>query len=202
VLIQVPGACQLVLGAVFLVAALPKLRRPRAFRDSVVAYEILPTSVATAVSAILIPLELILGIAFPTGLLLAIALPLATGLIGVFLVAVGVNLRRGRRIACGCFGNGREPISSRTLLRLLLLLGIVLLLIAYPAGQSPMPSLNSLARDEASRSFLIQRAWLAAVLALLAAWLLNLPEFLLVFRRMVPSGPSPAEAIERDVEGS
>ncbi len=115
VLSHIALAAQFGLGIVFLLSALPKLRRPLPFAHSVVEYRILPAGVAYVFGLALIPLEIFLTLAFLTGWLTDVALPVATLMLIAFLVAVGVNLRRGRQIPCGCFGNVSELISPRTL---------------------------------------------------------------------------------------
>src|SRR5688572_2451657 len=97
-------ASQIALGIVFLLSVLPKLRAPFTFAESVVEYKILPAKAAYMFALILIPAEALLAISFLTGWLTSITLPLATVMLIAFLVAVGINLRRGRRISCGCFG--------------------------------------------------------------------------------------------------
>ncbi len=128
-------AAQFGLGMVFLLSAVPKLRRPRFFAWSVVAYDILPEKVAYGFAFALIPLELFLAATFLTGWLMSVALALATLLLVVFTVAVGINLRRGHLVDCGCFGEGSEPISIRSVARLFLLLTVVLLLVALRATE-------------------------------------------------------------------
>jgi hypothetical protein len=176
-------ASQFSLGIVFLLSALPKLRRPFAFAQSVVEYQILPAQVAYVFALALIPLEAFLVIAFLTGWSTDIALPLATVMLLAFLVAVGINLRRGRRVPCGCFGNTSELISLRTLARLLLLLAIVLLLIAFRStGGTSLPDLGAMTADVTMLVYLLQTAFLAAFLTLIAAWILSLPELIPLVR--------------------
>src|SRR5574341_510058 len=172
-------ALQFSLGIVFLLSALPKLREPLAFVGGVVEYKILPAQVARVFALALIPLEAFLAVAFLTGLWTEIALPLSTVLLSLFLIAVAINLRRGRSVQCGCFGNTGELISPRTLARLLLLLIVVTFLTAFRSRSSS--SLPVLARMTADMSTLIdfnQIVFLSAFLILLSAWILNLPELI------------------------
>ncbi|HET7091414.1 MAG TPA: MauE/DoxX family redox-associated membrane protein [Anaerolineae bacterium] len=177
-------ASQLSLGIVFLLSALPKLRRPLAFVQSVVEYKVLPAKVAYVFALALIPLEAFLAIAFLTGWWADAALPLATVMLIVFLMAVGTNLRRGRKIDCGCFGNTSEQISPRTMARLLLLLTTVLLLVVFKGtGGASLPSRGAMTADVSTFIYLLQTAFLAAFLILLAAWMLSLPEVVPLVRR-------------------
>lgn len=167
--LQVAVASQISLGIVFLLSVLPKLRRPLAFARSVIGYEILPDKAASAFALILIPVEAFLAVAFLTGWLTDIALPLAAVMLLMFLVAVGMNLRRDRRVPCGCFGDASERISPRTLARLLLLLIVVLLLIAFKAVNASWPDLGAMIAGAAARTDLLPTVCLAAFLILAAA---------------------------------
>ncbi|MGH2559554.1 MAG: MauE/DoxX family redox-associated membrane protein [Thermomicrobiales bacterium] len=176
---------QISLGIVFLLSALPKLRRPRAFVQNVVEYEVLPDSVARVFGLALVPLEAILVVAFLTGWLVNIALPLAVVLLVAFLVAVGLNLRRGRRLQCGCFGSASEQISSRTLARLFLLLVVTLVLIGYRSiGDASLPRVGSTTADRSTLAYAVESVSLSAFVVLFVAWMLSLPELTLLTRQL------------------
>ncbi len=185
VLSHLAFASQLSLGMVFLLSALPKLRQPLAFARNVVEYRVLPAQVAYVFALALIPLEAFLAMAFLTGRLTDVALPLASVLLILFLFAVGINVKRGRRVACGCFGNASEQISPRTLARLLLLLTVVLLLIAFrSAGGASWPSFGTMNVNVSTFTYLLQTVFLAAFLIILAAWMLSLPELVFLVRHL------------------
>ncbi len=192
-------AFQLSMGIVFLLSVLPKVRRPLAFAQRVVEYKILPAKAAQVFGLALIPLEAFLAIAFLTGLWTDIAMPLATLMLLAFIVAVGINLRRGRRISCGCFGNASEQISPRTLARLMLLLAVVLLLMASRgvAGASlPIPA--AMTADLSSFIYLLQTAFLAVFLILIATWMLSLPELVPLGRNWRASRPASGNSEGRE----
>ena len=175
---------QLSLGIVFLLSALPKLRHPQAFARTVIMYDILPPKISYIFGMILIPLEAFLAIAFFTGFWLSIALPLATILLILFLIAVGLNLRWGRKIACGCFSRADEQISLRTMARLLLLLAVTLLLLAF-RNNIDIPSiftLQTMVIDTSLFAYLLSTVSLALFFILLANWVLSLPELLFLTR--------------------
>jgi magnesium-transporting ATPase (P-type) len=190
-------AAQFGLGGVFLLSAIPKLHRPRAFVEDVVAYRILPAGMARAFGLALIPTEAFLAAAFFSGWWTSVALPLAAVLLVAFLVAVGVNLRRGRRVSCGCFGNATERISLRTAARLLLLLVVVLLLIAVRSvGDAAIPRLGSLPADVTVPVYLLETAALSAFLVVLSVWALALPELGTLARALGPNWLSARGAAE------
>jgi hypothetical protein len=184
-------ASQLSLGGVLLLSVLPKLRHPVPFAQSVIAYDILPDRVSSAFAMVLIPLEVFLAIAFVTDWLTHIALPLATAMLMVFLVAVGITLHRGNKIPCGCFGDAGERISVRTLVRLLLLLTMALSLTIFRAvSDTPFPNLRSAFTDVSTLTYLLQSTLLAVFLTMLGIWILNLPEAIYVIRQLLWSGLS------------
>jgi len=118
---------QLALGGVFLVSSLGKARRPMAFLSGVAEYRILPIPLSYAFGAVLIPAEAFVALALLSGVVVAVALPLATGLLLVFGAAVAINLRRHRDMLCHCYGNlGRERLTARSLVQLALLIAVAL----------------------------------------------------------------------------
>jgi len=176
-------AAQLSLGIVFLLSALLKMRRPHDFAKRVVEYKVLQTSIAYGLGWTLIPLEALLAMALLTSNWTVVALPLAAVLLAAFLGAVALNLARGRRIPCGCFGAESEQISTRTLVRLLLLLTVALLLVVYRSVESePLPSIGSTVADGSAVAYAVDVAALSAFLVLLGAWALSLPELALLAR--------------------
>lgn len=125
---------RVVLAASFLIAGIQHARRRRSFAMHVFQYRVLPARLTGFYTAAVPPLEIAGGL----GMLLDVASrPSAVGL-GVlilsFLIAVLINLARGRRIPCGCFGE-EESIGPGTLLRLGGLLALVAAVVLDP-GQS------------------------------------------------------------------
>ena len=169
------GAGQLGLGLVFALSAVPKLRRPLSFAANVEEYRVLPRRASRALAFPLIAVELALALAFLAGAPAAPALAASIALLAVFLLAVAVNLRRGRRVSCGCFGSSGERISRRAAARLLLLLvaaaTLLLLSAAGYAGDAGLTALGTVPLED------VLSAWLlAAALLLLGSWALRLPE--------------------------
>jgi uncharacterized membrane protein YphA (DoxX/SURF4 family) len=107
-------AGRLVIGLVFLVAAVPKLRDPAAFRSSVVAYKILPEILVTPVARSLPPLEVAIAAMLLTGVLIVPVSVLAALVLVGFAGAIWYAVQRGSKIGCGC-GFRRLQTVSRTL---------------------------------------------------------------------------------------
>jgi len=115
------------LGAVFALALSHKFRSYARFRASLQAYGIVPEFLLGVVAPFIVLVEalaaLCLFIPIGPGSLLAFAV------LGVYTVAMGLNLARGRRyIDCGC-GDLPTPLSGWLLLRNGLLMGL-----AWPYG--------------------------------------------------------------------
>jgi hypothetical protein len=115
----------------FLIAAAHKFSNQVLFRASFEAYEIVPESLSGLVARLIPSLELLLGVGWLAIGIFAIKLEPVTlisiGLLASYVVAIGVNLRRGRNyIDCGCSfsnsnasnpGNGSQQISTGLLCR-------------------------------------------------------------------------------------
>jgi putative oxidoreductase len=98
-------AARLLLGGIFLVAGILKLRDPVTFTTDIANYQLWP-ALAPVLAAALPTLEVVVGVA-----LLALGAPwrraaalCAAGLMVVFTAAASSALARGLDVACGCFG--------------------------------------------------------------------------------------------------
>jgi len=120
-----------VLGAVFVAAAIPKLRHPKTFTLAVMEYRVLPPFLSRLFARIVPPLELLLGTFFLTGTVVRLAAAATTLLLTSFLIGIAVNLARGRRVECNCFGSGRQRKTGWILVfQDLALAGMCLVLLA------------------------------------------------------------------------
>ena len=98
------AACRLLLGLVFLAASAHKILDAEAFAMSIYQYQLLPESLVNGLAITLPWIELVAGIAiivsarFKDGAALLMLV-----MLGVFALAISINLLRGLDIACGCF---------------------------------------------------------------------------------------------------
>jgi hypothetical protein len=94
---------QLLLGTVFIVAALPKIADPPSFSHMIYNYRMLPGPLVNAAGLYLPWFELLAGVALVLGLFRRTASTAIGALLLVFILAIGFNLIRGNPIDCGCF---------------------------------------------------------------------------------------------------
>lgn len=102
---------QIALGAIFVVAALPKIADPPSFAHMVYNYRILPAGLIN-ISALIMPwLELLAGLALILGVWKSAARNIIATMLLVFIVAIAFNLIRDNAIDCGCFDQSAANLS-------------------------------------------------------------------------------------------
>ncbi|MEO8348011.1 MAG: MauE/DoxX family redox-associated membrane protein [Acidobacteriota bacterium] len=123
---------QIALGAVFVVAALPKIADPPAFAHMIYNYRLLPGGLVNVLTLVLPWVELLAGLALILGVWKKEVAVVAAVLVLVFIVAIGFNLVRGHAVDCGCFdvrsaGKSREELLAEMKWVLLRDLGLLVL---------------------------------------------------------------------------
>lgn len=106
-----PVAVRVLLGAIFIYAALPKIADPVAFAGSVANYRILPYFWSYVAAAVLPFLELICGILLVTGFRVRTGALIIGALNLAFIAALFSVIARGLDIDCGCFKQGGSKTS-------------------------------------------------------------------------------------------
>ena len=106
------------MGCVFVYASLDKIKHPEFFAEAVYNYQLSP-EVAVNLVALWLPwLELVSGCLLMLGVWVRGSSLILSGLMLVFLTALGINLARGVDIHCGCFTTqGSDPMTILTLFR-------------------------------------------------------------------------------------
>jgi uncharacterized membrane protein YphA (DoxX/SURF4 family) len=125
------------LGAIFLYAAGSKLPDPRPLVTIIWGYRILPPGPINLMAIYMPWVELLVGLGLVTGYKRRAAALLGTGLLAMFIVALGINAVRGVNVACGCFSASAEDVSNAWLLVLRdtpMFLAALVLLLFPPAG--------------------------------------------------------------------
>jgi putative oxidoreductase len=119
----------IVLGITFLASAVPKLRHPKGFILAVLEYRVLPPGLSLFYARLLPPLEFLLALLLLTGTAVRSAAFILSVLLLSFIIAVAVNMARGRDLDCHCFSKASSrPIGWRLLLQDSCLLGTTLAL--------------------------------------------------------------------------
>jgi uncharacterized membrane protein YphA (DoxX/SURF4 family) len=103
---HLPAAVRVLLGAVFIYAALLKIADPVAFAGSVAAYRILPYFASYLTAATLPFLELSCGLLLVCGYRVRGGALIIATMNLVFMIALGAAIVRGLDIDCGCFKQG------------------------------------------------------------------------------------------------
>jgi uncharacterized membrane protein YphA (DoxX/SURF4 family) len=125
------------LAAVFIAAAIPKIRQPELFAQSIYNYHMLPAWGVNNLAIFLPWLELTLGAGLALGIWRRASATLATGLMFVFMIAFVTAKARGLDVSCGCFEVGTEAAPSNVawvVLRDLGLLAVALVLVKWDGG--------------------------------------------------------------------
>ena len=108
---------QIGLGAIFAVAAIPKIADPPSFAHMIYNYRLVPGFAVNALALVMPWVELLAGLALILGAWPRESAALAGLLLLVFIGAIGFNLARGHAVDCGCFdlhsaGKSRQELLS------------------------------------------------------------------------------------------
>jgi uncharacterized membrane protein YphA (DoxX/SURF4 family) len=108
---------QFVLAAVFVVAGFGKIADPPGFAHEVHNYGLLPGVAVNAMALVLPWLEVVCGLALFVGVARRSSARILGVLLLVFVVALTINLVRGRPVDCGCFGTSKVARTQEERLR-------------------------------------------------------------------------------------
>jgi len=98
-----PLCARLLLGVIFILAAIEKIAHPAEFAKITLNYHFLPGFMVNIVAIVLPWLEALLGVAILCGWMLPGATLLANLLLLVFFIALAQAAARGINVHCGCF---------------------------------------------------------------------------------------------------
>ena len=122
-------AAQVLIGLLFIGAALPKIGDPRSFSVAVHNFRLLPLFLENLAAISLPWIELVAGLALVLGVRARAGGLVATLMMVLFTVVVAIALVRGLDVGCGCFGTadgsrvGAQKLLENTGLTVLALLG-------------------------------------------------------------------------------
>lgn len=112
---------RLVLGGLFIYASLDKIAHPEDFAKIISNYQLLPQFLINIFAVVLPWVEMISGLLLIFGRFTRSAAIVLSGLLLVFMVAIGISTIRGLDVSCGCFSTTySEPESWLVLPRFLL----------------------------------------------------------------------------------
>ena len=184
---------QLLLASIFIVAAVTKLRRPSRFLAALRGYELLPARLTAPTAGMVVALELFVALSLFSGWALDVGVVAVSVLLSAFALVVGINLRRGHVVSCGCFGSSTERISRRTLGRIGLLMLAGITLGAVRLSGTSLPTISNLVTASAGLQQLVLTAAFALLLLMSGTWLLHVPELTMVFR---PARVKPERSLD------
>ena len=147
---------QLALGAIFIIASLPKIADPPSFAHMIYNYRMLPAGLINFSSLVMPWVELLCGLALVLGIWRRAALGIIALMLVVFIAAISFNLARGNAIDCGCFN---VSLANRTVeqrlgdMRLDILRDIGMLLMVAQVWFATRKSRESAAVRADSRRF-------------------------------------------------
>jgi uncharacterized membrane protein YphA (DoxX/SURF4 family) len=125
---------RLVIGGVFMYAAVEKVLHPAAFAMAVRGYKLIPFSLSNLFAIAVSWSELFAATMLILGVLTRKAAATIFLLLVVFIIAISTVLVRGMVIDCGCFGEGGAHTTWILLVRNALLLFGAFLVIRYNDG--------------------------------------------------------------------
>jgi uncharacterized membrane protein YphA (DoxX/SURF4 family) len=143
---DVATVARIVLGAVFLTSAVAKMRPSPKLEQVVQQFSLglASPNIARYLARTLPVFELALGLAIAAGLWLKIAAALAAVALLLFTVSIAINLVRGNRFRCNCFGASSSVIGIGSLIRnTLLIVGSLVLVVVVPWMASVIESLRA-----------------------------------------------------------
>jgi uncharacterized membrane protein YphA (DoxX/SURF4 family) len=125
-------AIRLVLGIVFIYAAIDKIANPAAFAQSIYNYRMLPEEFINLMALTLPWLEIICGVLIVAGIFVRGSALLIGFMLLVFIVAISFALVRGLDISCGCFSQeGGHGVAVDLLIRDILMFAGSLIVLVY-----------------------------------------------------------------------
>jgi len=113
------------LGFIFIFAAVTKVADPEGFSQSIYNYKLMPDFIINFLAIAFPWIELVAGILLVFGISVKENSAIISGLLVVFIIAIGISLARGLDIDCGCFGT--IDGSKVGLLKILENIGLLLL---------------------------------------------------------------------------
>ena len=143
-------AARILLGFVFVFAAVSKTAEPESFAQAIDNYKLLPEFLIN-ISAIMLPwIELCTGLLLLFGVSVKENSAILSGLLIIFILAILISLLRGLDIECGCFGT--VDGSKVGILKILENAGLLLLSFLLLKKDSKLLSLRNSFTENSKRN--------------------------------------------------
>jgi hypothetical protein len=169
-----------VVGIVFSWAGFSKLREPGNFWRSLGDYQLLPLWSHLPAAVFVIGMEVFIGTSLLFGMFTPAIYWLAMLTLALLASVVMATLVKGKKVKCLCFGGGAtEMISTRTLIRIVAIIGAVCILVAGDKWLGHSWSLMDSTWTE-----LISVISTSLLVLALSAWALMIPEVLKLLTRV------------------
>jgi uncharacterized membrane protein YphA (DoxX/SURF4 family) len=123
---------QILLGVIFIAAALPKIIDPPSFLHMVSNYKLVPAALVPAMALIMPWLELLTGVALVLGVWRRTATLFIGAMLLAFIVAISINIARDNAVNCGCFSvadQGKPHDQLMDEMKIVILRDVAMLLI-------------------------------------------------------------------------
>lgn len=95
---------RLILGFVFIYAAVSKVSDPLSFSKAIYNYKLMPDVFINFLALSISWIELVAGVLLLFGIFVKENSAILSSLLLVFIIAIGISIARGLNIDCGCFG--------------------------------------------------------------------------------------------------
>lgn len=155
---------RLVVGGIFLIASVDKVRSPGAFADAVRTFHILPPDLVMPFAFAVPWLELLVAVYLLVGFLSRLAASGAAIMLAGFVYALGDALATGKTDhPCGCFGSGADPnpilaflsggssVTWWDVIRDLILIALSLVIAVWGAGSFSVDGLIARSKEPSGK---------------------------------------------------
>lgn len=110
--------CQIVIGCMFALSAVGKIRDMKAFEKSIQGFQLVPKAVVKPAAILFVVSEIIVVVLLIVGgAVLLWGFVLASLLLALFSGALFSVLQRKLDVSCGCFGASEQPVSYYDIVR-------------------------------------------------------------------------------------
>ncbi len=120
---------RVILGFIFVYAAIEKISDPEGFALSISNYRLLPIAILNIFAITLPWIELVAGTLLLFGISVKENSAIILFFLTVFTLAIIISLFRGLNIECGCFGKGNQIGLLKLVENLLMIIGSVMLVV-------------------------------------------------------------------------